>query len=110
MLVLLMAAGALTLLLLYFWQLVPRSIKRSEAQAQYLRFVKKFKRFKIEKEASETPKEFARRTAASFPEHAIEINHITQNYYRLRYNDIAEGREATFDNLKILVKKFKLKR
>ncbi len=109
-LVLLMASGALALLLFYFWQLVPRNIKRSETQAQYLRFVKKFKRFQLEKEASETPKEFARRAAASFPEHAIEINDITQTYYRLRYNDRAEGREASFGRLKVLVKKFKLTR
>jgi len=110
MLVLLMAVGTLTLLLLYFWQLVPRTIKRSESQAQYLRFVKKFKRFKLEKEASETPKEFACRAALSFPEHATKINDITQTYYRLRYNDLAEGHDATFDNFKVLVKNFKLTR
>jgi hypothetical protein len=110
MLVILMTVGALTLILFYFWQLIPRRIKRNQTQSQYLRFVKKFSRFNIVKENSETPQEFASRAVSSFPEQAIQINDITQTYYRLRYTELAGQRQPTFDKFKLLIKKFKLKR
>ncbi|MFT6407872.1 MAG: transglutaminase-like putative cysteine protease [Arenicella sp.] len=107
-LILMMAGGAFTLLLLYFWQLVPRKIKRGDAQTQYLRYTKKFKRFQLFKMASETPGEFASRAALSFPEQAAEINELTQTYYRLRYSKLDDELEKTFDHFKLLVKQFKL--
>mgnify|MGYP000333149077 CR=1 FL=1 len=45
-----MGAGALGILLFYFWQLVPKAIKRGEAQKAYLQFVHKFARYNINKE------------------------------------------------------------
>jgi transglutaminase-like putative cysteine protease len=109
-LIVIMLASALTLLLFYFWQLVPRRIKRNKTQTQYLRFIRKFKRFKMTKENSETPQEFASRAVSLFPQRAGEINDITQTYYRLRYTELSGEREPTFDKFKLLVKKFKLKR
>lgn len=109
-LVLIMAISALSLLLLYFWQLVPRRIKRGEAQTHYLRFIEKFKRFKLVKMTSETPIEFAKRAASSFPRQALAINEITQNYYCLRYNKSSDEFEQSVNNFKRLVNQFKLKR
>jgi len=108
-LVSIMFIAALTLLLLYFWQLIPRKVKRNQEQALYLGFTKKFKRFQIEKTDSETPKEFAGRTALLFPDHASEIKLITQTYYQLRYSAPNTEPSVTLSKLKDQIKKFKLK-
>jgi len=107
-LVTIMFGGALTLLLLYFWQLVPRRVKRSEVQALYLRFVKKFKRYQMEKEVSETPREFAHRASVLFPESASQINNITQSYHRLRYSDLSDESNDIVNEFKAQISRFKL--
>jgi len=109
-LVAIMFIGALTLLILYFWQLIPKSVKRSELQLQYLRFVKQFKRFKIEKASNETPKEFAAKASLSFPEQAAEIDDITQTYHRLRYSNISDTSSPTLNDFKRQIKQFRIKR
>jgi len=108
-LVLIMFSGALVLLLLYFWQLVPRRVKRGEAQVHYLRFVKKFKRFQIEKASSETPQEFCQKVSRAFPDSAEQINDITQTFYRLRYSKLSSESMVTLSDFKVQVKQFKLK-
>ncbi len=109
-LVTIMIVGAFTLLLFYFWRLIPRGLKRSDAQVQYLRFIKKFKRYRIEKTNSETPKEFATRVSSRFPEYANQIDSITQNYYALRYGNLNNESVAAFSSFKVQVRQFNLKR
>jgi transglutaminase-like putative cysteine protease len=108
-LVSIMFGGAALLLVLYFWQLIPSRVKRSESQAQYLKFVRKFKRFKLEKQASETPNEFAERASRLFPNDADKINDITQNYNRLRYSKLNQKSYLVLSHFKRQVKNFKLK-
>ncbi len=104
-----MFAGAMVLLLLYFWQLVPRRIKRSDVQVNYLRFVKKFKPYQIDKAVSETPMEFAKKASQLFPEKAKDINEITQTYHQLRYSKTTEKTAIALMDFKSQIKRFTLK-
>jgi transglutaminase-like putative cysteine protease len=99
----LMAAGTLGLMLFYFWQLIPKAVKRGEAQQVYLQFVARLGKFNLKKHPSETPLEFATRAKQTVPWHQQQIDTITAKYVQLRY-----GRNPTdVAELKQLVKAFK---
>jgi uncharacterized protein (TIGR01244 family) len=104
-LVILMSVGLLSMMLFYFWQLIPKAARLGESQQAFLRFLQKFKRHDLFKSLSESPNEFGVRAAIAFPEQALEIRDITDRYSQIRY-----GKEnSNIDSFKSAVKQFKLK-
>ena len=107
--------GTLLLMLFYFWQLIPKPAKIGEAQRIYLSFIANFKRFKVTRDLSDSPSEFAQKATALFPHQALEIQKITAIYLQLVYglNGQSEEHAETSSNLlesfKKTVKQFKLK-
>ncbi|NND81633.1 MAG: DUF3488 domain-containing transglutaminase family protein [Gammaproteobacteria bacterium] len=97
-------AGSGLLILLYFWQLVPKPTELSDAQKTYLKFIQRFKRFDLTKQRADTPNQFADRAMKMFPQQQTEIERITREYVDLRYAK-SRGSLSTF---KQLVKQFKL--
>lgn len=107
-LVLIMALGALTMMLLYFWQLVPKRIKRNELQTIYLSFIGKFKRHGLEKSLSDTPESFAAKARSKFPHASEQISEVCKQYQALRYGLNANDGKTELDTFKRKVKQFKL--
>lgn len=105
-LVVIMFASIGVLMLFYFWQLLPKRIKRGEAQQLYLNFVERFEHAGVIKELADTPNEFAQKAGRAFPRQRKQITAITQSYLQLRY-----GKEKTeINTFKQLVKEFRLKK
>lgn len=104
-----MGAGALGILLFYFWQLVPKAIKRGEAQKAYLQFVHKFARYNINKELPDSPRDFAAKARQVFPQQSDDINAITNAYEQLRYGQQSEQPGDKLGVFQQRVKRFKLK-
>ena len=102
----LLFSGCIALILFYFWQLIPKPIKRGAAQKAYLQFVGKFSRHKIDKELSDTPNHFAEKVILHFPHLRAQIESITQSYLDLRYGPHPGSIKAFKDQ----VKQFKLSR
>lgn len=96
-------AACFALVLFYFWQLVPKPIKREPAQAAYLEFVHKLERFGLRKLAAETPNQFAERAAQAVPQLAPQIKKISALYVQLRYGPQA----VDLDDFKSHIKRFK---
>jgi hypothetical protein len=109
LLVLIMFGGALTLMMLYFWQLIPKAIKRTELQQYYLSFIKKLNKLGLQKLASETPLEFSQRAIELAPHLEHSIKKITTNYYQLRYAKTTNDYQARLNNFKKQIKQFKVK-
>ena len=109
MLVLIMIGGALVLMIFYFWQLIPKTIKRTELQRYYLSFTKKFNNVGLQKRASETPLEFSHRAIELAPHLKNNIEKITQDYYQLRYAKTTNEHEDKLNNFKKQIKQFKVK-
>lgn len=107
-LVLIMSLGALAMMLLYFWQLIPKPIQRSELQQTYLKFVMKFNKHGLVKNNAETPLEFSHRAIKLMPHLKSEIQSITKRYYQLRYADRKANYEAQAKNLAKQIKEFKI--
>ncbi len=105
-----MSLGGITLLLFYFWQLVPKTIERDPLQRTYLKFVHKFKRHKIYKKPSETPLEFSQRLASLFPPSEDDIEQITNQYYQLRYSIESGDSQSDIKQFKSLIARFKPKK
>lgn len=104
-LVVILFGGSISLLLLYFWNQIPRPVKRGEAQRVYLKFVSRFKRFGVIKAPADTPNEFAVKAKQRFPMIAAEIDLVTKAYLNLRY-----GREAgELRSFRQLVNQFKIR-
>lgn len=99
-------AGTLLVLSFYFWQLFPKKSKLGDSQRLYLDFVDRLRRFKLEKQPSETPLEFAYRAGVQLPWHQQEIDLVTQTYLALRYGK-EEGSIEKQEQLKTLIKGFK---
>ena len=104
-LVLIMFVSIGVILLFYFWRMLPRRIKRDEAQRYYLKFVDRFKRADVIKNSADTPNEFAEKAITKFPQHQEQIFELTNAYVQLRYG------KSSFDlnKFKQLVKQFRLK-
>lgn len=107
-LVLIMIFGALITMLFYFWQLIPKRIRRNELQATYLNFIKKFKRHGLEKSVSDTPESFAAKARHQFPQLAKQIDEISEQFQALRYGRAIENNKDEMDSFKRNVKQFKL--
>ena len=107
-LVTLMMAGVGSLILFYFWQLIPKSIRRSEVQAAYLKFVRRFKKHRLIKEPSDSPSEFARKAIRKFPQQRKQIAEITQLYQSIRYGKEGDEHPKRIAQLKRLIKQFKI--
>lgn len=107
-LVLIMAVSAISLMLFYFWQLIPKSIKRTDIQRSYLKFTAKFKKLGLEKLPAETPLEFSRRAIASTPHQSQSIQEVTTIYYRLRYAKISEKIDDEIKHFKKITQQFRL--
>lgn len=100
-----LSGGVMLLMLLYFWQLIPKAIMLGEAEQIYLSFLHRFKRYKMIKTASETPSEFGERASHAFPVQANQIIKITDTYSQIRY-----GRNTVdLEKFKQSVKQFKLR-
>lgn len=108
-LVSLVIVGTIIFMLFYFWQLIPRAIKIGPAQQIYLDFVSRFKRHKLVKQISDTPKEFATKAESKFPQHAREIADITNTYVQIRYGRDEGNSSNQLESFKQQVKRFKLK-
>ncbi|MFT6005278.1 MAG: transglutaminase-like putative cysteine protease [Pseudoalteromonas tetraodonis] len=107
-LIAIMASGALSILLFYFWQLIPKAIKRGEAQRAYLQFVVNFRKHDVRRKVSDSPREFALRANQKFPHLADEIDNITRTYEQLRYGRRCEDMDDALRMFKQQVKRFKL--
>ena len=105
-LTILLFASAAILMLFYFFRLLPKPIKRSQAQTLYLKFIAKFKKLGLSKDMAETPSEFSARAIAIAPSHKQEIQEITSQYLQLRYGDSAP--ENMINTFKKHVQAFKL--
>lgn len=103
-LVALLFAGCIGLMLVYFWQMVPKPIKMGDAQRIYLTFVARFRQHDITKQASDTPNEFAAKASQKFPHLEAEILRITNAYNTLRYGKVP----GSLNSFKQMVKGFKL--
>ena len=108
-LITLMFAAVSTLMLFYFWRLLPKRIPRSEAQRLYLRFVKQFDTLQVRKLPSETPREFAEKASAAAPAQKMSIAQITAIYENIRYGDASKNSSDQINELKRLVKQFTLR-
>lgn len=108
MLVILMFSGAMMLMLFYFWQLIPKSIKRSDIQRSYLNFTAKFKKLGLEKLPAETPLEFSQRAIVLAPQQSQSIQEITTIYYRLRYAKASENVDSEIKHFKKATQQFRL--
>jgi len=86
--------GSFALLLLYFWQLLPKARKLDEAQKLYLKFTDRFKRYGVEKDLSDTPNDFANKLIARFPESSTNIRNVTNTYQALRYGQNKSSEDA----------------
>ena len=84
-LVMILVIGTVVIFLFYFWRLLPKPIKRSQAQKLYLKFVNRFKRFGIIKKQIDTPSMFAKKVTNHFPHLKDEIETITNTYVQMRY-------------------------
>ena len=108
-LTLIMSMGALSLMLLYFWQLLPTPVKRTDLQKSYLRFTHKFKKLDLIKQPSETPFEFSQRAIALTPQLKTEIELITDNYHQLRYAKPSSDHQVCINRFNKRIKQFKVK-
>ena len=108
-LITLMFTAVSTLMLFYFWRLLPKRVSRSEAQRLYLRFVKRFDSLDIKKLPSETPREFAVKACRAAPAHKSAIAQITAIYENIRYGDDSTNSNDQIHELKRLVKQFSLR-
>jgi transglutaminase-like putative cysteine protease len=106
-LIAIMASGVVAILMFYFWQLIPKAIKRGAAQRAYLRFVASFRKYDVVRKISDSPREFASRAKDKFPHLANEIDNITSVYEQLRYGRDAEDRADALRGFKQKVKQFK---
>jgi len=106
-LVAIMFGGAGLLLLFYFWRLIPRPVKRSEAQTSYLKFVAKFSKHGLSKYASDSPNEFAEKARQAFPHLSDDINKITDYFQQIRYGQTKETPDKLLQ-LKRAVRTFKI--
>lgn len=109
-LVSIMSIGGITLLLFYFWQLVPKKVESDPLQRVYLSFIHKFKRHKVYKKPSETPLEFSQRLGFLFPSNEKDIDQITNQYYQLRYSINRGNSQSDIKQFKNLVARFKPKK
>lgn len=104
----LMMASAGGLMLFYFWQLIPKAVRRGELQRIYLQFTSKFKKHNIVKELADTPTDFAEKALTQFPQQSQEIGDITQRYQQLRYGRAAAGSNANSEEKqKLAIRLFK---
>lgn len=112
-LVAIMMASAGALMLFYFWQLIPKSVKRDELPRIYLKFAAKFRKYDIAKELADTPSDFAQKALKEFPHHRQEISDITERYQQLRFgrsdNTSEESQKQAIQLFKQQVKQFRLK-
>lgn len=106
-LVVILMVGALTILLFYFWRLLPKPQAAGEAQKAYLKFVARFKKMGIIKEPSETPNDFAQKVIRSHPSLKQKVLKITDDYVSLRYSS-QEGSIDLLKQFKQAVKQFKI--
>lgn len=88
----------------YFWRLLPKRIKRGEAQELYLQFIDRFKKLDIVKSPADTPNDFAQKANQLCPNQKDQINAITKAYIQLRYSK----RGFDLGRFKQMVKQFKL--
>ncbi len=97
-------AGCFILVLIYALRSAPKPAKLAEAQRLYLKFVGRFKRYKLQKNPADTPNQFAHKAKLQFPQYAGEIDAITGYYVALRYSRTP----GSLDTFKQMVKQFKL--
>ncbi|MBT8115862.1 MAG: DUF3488 and transglutaminase-like domain-containing protein, partial [Arenicella sp.] len=96
-------AGCFILVLIYALRSAPKPAKLAEAQRLYLKFVGRFKRYKLQKNPADTPNQFAHKAKLQFPQYAGEIDAITGHYVALRYSRTP----GSLDTFKQMVKQFK---
>lgn len=103
-LVLILSLGIGSFMIFYFWRLLPKRVKKGEAQELYLKFVRQFKNSEVIKNASDTPYEFATKASLKCPQKKEDIDEITKAYVQLRYS------KSGFDLVKFkhLINNFKL--
>ena len=99
--------GSLSILLFYFWRLLPKPQPVGEAQKTYLKFVAQFSQLGIVKEPSETPNDFAQKIIAKHPSLSSKVLKVTSKYVSLRYSP-EEGSIDLLKEFKHTVKQFKL--
>ncbi len=108
--VVILSIGVIAILLLYFWQLVPKPIKRSNLQKTYLAFTTKTKKTGVIRNKSETPNEFARRLIQAYPAKEAEIKQITNLYQELCYGQKSLDAEAKLQQLKSTIRSLRLRK
>lgn len=107
----LIAAAAVTIALLLLAAGLAfrhRPVKEHPSVRAYKIFGAKLARAGIERHPSETPRAFAERVSASFPERQQEVQRITELYIGIRYQQ--DHRERSIESLRHLVRQFSLGR
>lgn len=88
------AAGAITLILAVLMLRKLRAARPDPAVAAYARFCTRLARRGVVRHPSEGPDAFRKRAIAAHPELATQIDSISALYVRLRYGDNARGADA----------------
>ena len=109
-LLLILSTGVFGVLIFYFWQLIPKSIKRTELQRLYMQFIAKAKKAGVDRNLSDTPSEFANKVIRSHPYAKTQIELITRVYLNLCYRAPTDKSAKQLETLKNEIKKLKLKR
>ncbi|RBP48325.1 transglutaminase TgpA family protein [Arenicella xantha] len=108
-LVALMFSATGALIVFYFWRLMPRRIKRSDAQLLYLKFVAKLAKLNINKRQDESPQEFSDKACREAPHLKHQIEKITDTYHAIRFGPDSTDPTTQLLTLRRLVKKFNAK-
>ena len=106
-LVAILLLGGCSILLFYFWRLLPKPQRIGEEQRVYLKFVALFSKQGIDKALSETPNDFADKVIKKHPGLASKVRKIIDDYISLRCTT-KEGSVELLKQFKQNVKQFKI--
>lgn len=102
-----LSSGVMAILLFYFWQLIPKGVKRTERQKIYLELVNKARKVRVIRKPSDTPNNFADKLISHQPELKNEIELITGLYNELYYGN-SDHNKQKIKKLRQAIKKLKL--
>ncbi len=108
-----LSGGVFIILMLFFWQLIPKPVKRNQLERTYLKFIAKAKRAGVIKKPSDTPNELATKLRALHPNFTKQIQNITTLYLELNYGPSPADstlRQQKLNQLKREISRLKLPR
>ncbi len=89
-----LVSGVMLIMLVYFWQLIPKQKRRDDIQKLYANYLKKAKRAGIEIEISDTPNDLAKKITRQYPESEKHIQNITGLFNSIRFGRIGDASDS----------------